>query len=95
MLNKLPQIENTLLLNSVDPVEIIDYINTYIDSNYCETLSIDISFLNIIDSCYVTTLCATKHFIKYPNGKINWKISSDLVQEYCKDLALNNCNYIL
>jgi hypothetical protein len=51
--------------------------------------------MNAIDACYVTTLCASKHFIKYPNGKINWKISSELIKELNKDFELGNNQYIL
>ena len=95
MLNKLPQLSETLVLNSVNPTENIEYINSYIDKNSCENLSVDISFMNVIDACYVSTLCATKHFTKYPKGRINWKISSELVREFNKDLELGNSNYIL
>ncbi len=95
MLNKLPQLCETLVLNSVNPTENIEYINSYIDKNSCEKLNIDISFMNVIDACYVSTLCATKHFTKYPKGKISWKISSELVREFNKDLELGNSTYIL
>lgn len=95
MLNKIPQLSETLVLSSVNPTDNIEYINSYIDKNSCESLSVDISFMNVIDACYVSTLCATKHFTKYPKGKISWKISSELVREFNKDLELGNCNYIL
>ena len=93
MLKKIPQIENTLLVNSACPTEVIKEINSFIDNNSCENMSVDISFMNIIDSCYVTTLCATKHFSKYPNG--NWKISSERIKDFNKDYELGNNNYIL
>lgn len=95
MLNKLPQLEKTLTPSSTNPVETVSYINSYIDSNSCENLNIDISFMNIIDACYVSTLCATKHFTKYPNGKINWKISSKLIKDFNKDFELGNSRYII
>ena len=56
---------------------------------------VDISCMNILDACYVSTTCSTKHYIKYPEGKINWKISSDLVKTFCKDLELGNITYNL
>jgi hypothetical protein len=40
-------------------------------------------------------LCSTKHFAKYPDGKINWKISSKLIEELNKDFELGNNSYIL
>ena len=95
MLNKLPQLEKTLTPNSANPTDAVEYINSYIENYSCENMSVDISFMNIIDACYVSTLCATKHFQKYPTGKINWKISSDAVREFNKDLELGNSNYIL
>ena len=95
MLNKSPQLEKTLIPYSTDPMESINYINSYIESNSCENMSIDISFMNIIDACYVSTICATKHFTKYPNGKINCKVSSEEVREFNKDLELGNIIYSL
>ena len=56
-------------------------------------MSIDISFMNILDSCHVSTLCSAKHYIKYPDGKINWKVSSELVKEFNSSLNLGNAGY--
>lgn len=95
MLNKLPQLIYTLTPTSVNPVETADYISSYIENNYCENLSVDISYLNILDSNYVVTLASTKHYIKYPNGKITWKISSELIKNLNEYLELGNCEYIL
>ena len=95
MLNKLPQIKKALVPNSTDPTIAVDYINTYIDNSHCENMSVDISFMNIMDACYVSTLCSTKHFTKYPMGKITWKVSSESVQEFNKDLELGNASYML
>ena len=93
MLHKLPQLRETLIPNSANPADAVDYINNYIASNSCENLSVDISFMNVIDACYVSTLCATSHFIKYPQGKINWIVSSNKVREFNKDLELGNSFY--
>ena len=95
MLQILPQLEETLSFNSVNPTDTIKYINSHIEKNSCENLSVDISFMNVIDACYVSTLCSTKHFTKYPNGKISWKVSSKDVEEFNKDLELGNSEYIL
>ncbi|MCQ2739011.1 MAG: hypothetical protein MJ237_02150 [bacterium] len=94
MTQLLPQ-SSMLQVSNIRPDEAIEYINSYIEQNSCKTLDVDISFMNIIDSCYVSTLCSTKHYIKYPDGKINWRISSKLVAEFNKDLELGNSNYIL
>ena len=95
MLKKIPQLKETLTPASAAPMEVVEQINTYIERHSCETLDIDISFMNVIDACYVSTLWATKHFTKYPQGKINWKVSSKSIQDFNKDLELGNNNYIL
>ena len=87
--------KNTLCVYNVNPTDAIEYINKFIDNNSCQYIDIDISFMNIIDSCYITTICSTKHYIKYPNGKITWKVSSESVKEFNKDLELGNSEYIL
>ena len=95
MILRLPQLENALTPKSANPAEAVEYINTHIEKTSCENLSVDISFMNVIDACYVSTLCATKHFTKYPNGKINWKISSKLIKDFNKDFELGNSRYII
>lgn len=95
MLNKLPQLQNMIMPDSANPVSAVEYINSYIDRNYCKKLSVDISSMNVLDACYVSTLCAAKHFTKYPDGKIVWKISSQTVKDFNKDLELGNNHYIL
>ena len=92
MIQLLPQ-SDALSPSSVNPAEAVDYINSYIEKHSCKKMSVDISFMNILDACYVSTLCSTKHYIKYPDGKIKWKISSELVREFNKDLALGNASY--
>lgn len=94
MLKKLPQLVETLVPNCASPSESVDYINSYIENHSCDNLSVDISFMNVLDACYVSTLCSTKHFTKYPNGKIDWIISSDIVREFNKDFELGNNHYI-
>lgn len=93
MIQLLPQNE-VLAPNTQNPLEAVDYINSYIDKYHCENMSVDISFMNVLDACYVSTLCSTKHYIKYPKGKISWKISSEIIREFNKDLELGNVNYI-
>lgn len=93
MLQLLPQ-NDIITPNTQNPSEAVDYINSYIDNYHCENMSVDISFMNVLDACYVSTLCSTKHYIKYPQGKINWKISSELIRELNKDLELGNADYI-
>ena len=92
ILQLLPQ-NNVLKLNTITANDTIDFINSYIENFHCDNICIDISFLNVLDACFVSTICATKHYIKYPNGKINWKTSSNLVKELNENLQLGNCEY--
>ena len=94
MLQLLPK-SSTLTPNTSNPREAVEYINTYIEKYHCENMSVDISFMNVLDACFVSTMCSTKHFIKYPEGKINWIISSDLIREFNKDLELGNTDYMI
>ncbi len=94
MLQLLPQSE-ILTLDSTNPNEAVEYIGSYIEKYHCENLNVDISYMNVLDACMVSTVCSAKHYIKYPNGKINWKISSEIIREFNKDLELGNSGYIL
>ena len=89
----LPQSE-LIKISSTSADDAINEINSYIEKHPCEHMSVDISAMNVIDACYVSTLCSTSHYIKYPSGKISWKVSSDLVKEFNKDLELGNSSYI-
>lgn len=93
MLQLLPNSE-ILTPNTTNPQKAVEFISSYIDKYQCPNMSVDISFMNVLDACYVSTMCSTKHFIKYPEGKINWKISSDIIREFNKDLELGNADYI-
>ena len=87
----LPRLQSDILIpNTRKPQLAIEYINSYIDSTNCEEFSVDISFMNVIDACYVSAICSTQHYIKYPNGKIHWFVSSDTVKKYIQDMSLGN-----
>ena len=94
MLQLLPQKE-VLIPNTCDPNRAVEYINSYIDSVSCENLSVDISFMNIIDASYVSTMCSTNHFIKYPEGKINWLVSSKEAMDCSMRLSLGNSEFFV
>ena len=94
MLQLLPQ-SATLTPNTTNPEQAVRFINDYIDRYHCENMSVDLSFFNVLDACHVSTMCSTKHFVKYPSGKISWKISSELIREFNKDLELGNSEYII
>ena len=94
MIQLLPNSE-ILTPNTISAEKTVEFIYGYIEKYHCKSMDIDISFLNVIDSCYVTTMCNTKHFIKYPDGKINWIVSSELIKEFNKGNDLGNCSYRL
>ena len=93
MINKLPQLQEALVPNSASPADAVEYINTYISKHSCKNMSVDISFMNVLDACHVSTLCSTTHYIKYPQGKIHWIVSSKKVREFNKDFELGNSIY--
>ncbi len=82
-----------LIPNTTNPNQAVEYINSYIDKSRCEEFSVDISFMNVIDACFVSALCSAKHYVKYPEGKINWLVSSDLVRNFTTDMSLGNSEY--
>ncbi len=94
MLQLLPQSE-ILTPDSTDPKEAVEFIDSYIEKYHCENLNVDISYMNVLDACMVSTVCSAKHYIKYPNGKINWKISSEIIKEFNRELELGNSSYIM
>ena len=94
MLQLLPS-SDILTPNTSNPQKAVEIINSYIDRYHCENIDVDISFMNILDACYVTTMCSTKHYIKYPQGKINWKVSSDLINDFTGKLSLGNDRYLI
>ena len=52
MLQLLPQ-NDIVTPNTQIPSEAVDYINSYIDNYHCENMTVDISFMNVLDACYV------------------------------------------
>ncbi len=92
MLQLLPQSE-ILIPNTKNPAQAVEYINSYIEKTDCKNLNVDISFMNVMDACYVSTMCSTRHYMKFPEGKINWLTASDLTSEIIQPLSLGNSEY--
>ena len=88
----LPQ-NDILVPNTNNPQRAVEYINSYINRASCEELNVDISFMNIIDACYVSAMCSASHYVKYEKGKINWLVSDLSVKNFTKDLGLGNSEY--
>lgn len=87
-------LEEILTPNSTNPKSAEEFINSYIDRYHCKNMSVDISCMNIPDACYVSTMCSTKHYLKYPDGCITWKVSSGLIRDFNKNMELGNSIYV-
>ena len=84
-----------MILDDFKPETVIESFNKCIKKSGCEYMSVDISFLNVMDAMRVSTLCAANHYVKYPNGKINWYVSSPQVECFSKALNLGNSKYLV
>ena len=90
MLQIISQNDSKIILNNTNPETNIDMVNKYIKLCNCEYMTVDITNLNVMDACMVSTLCSTEHYLKYPEGKINWIINSEEVMDYTSDISLGN-----
>lgn len=82
--------DSKIVLDNTTPQKNIDMINEHINLCNCENMTVDISRLNIIDACRISTVCSTTHYMKYPEGKINWIVNSTKVKEYTSPMSLGN-----
>ena len=87
--------EQLMILENFEADTVIESFNKHIKKSGCEYMSVDISFLNVMDAMKVSTLCATNHYMKYPNGKINWYVSSPEVERFSSALNLGNSKYLI
>lgn len=85
---------STVLLNSKHTKKNLEVLNKYIDTNNCIDMTVDISALNILDATKVATLGSTIHYMKYPEGQINWIVNSKKVKEYTTPMNLGNSHFI-
>ena len=84
---------STIVLDNINPQTHLDMINEHIKQCSCPNMTIDISRLNLMDACRVSTLCSTTHYMKYPDGKIDWVVNSKKVKDYTDPMNLGNSNY--
>lgn len=85
--------ESKIILDSINPEKNVALVNEHIKLSNCKNMTVDITGLNIMDACMVSTLCSAQHYIKYPNGKINWITNSKEVSELTADMILGNSEY--
>ena len=87
--------EQLMILDNFKAETVIESFNNRIKKSNCEYMSVDISFLNVMDAMRVSTLCSTNHYVKYPNGRINWYVSSPEVERFSSALNLGNSKYVI
>ncbi|MBO6272404.1 hypothetical protein J6O48_06460 [bacterium] len=83
-----------IVLENQNPQKNIDIINEHIKLSNCENMTIDITNLNIMDACMISTICSTEHYMKYPNGNINWLTNAKEVEEYTSSFKLGNSHFL-
>ncbi len=83
-----------IILDEITPQSNIDMLNEHIKLFNCKNMTVDISSMNIMDACMVSALCSAEHYIKYPDGKLNWIVNSKAVEEYLSPMNLGNSRFI-
>lgn len=87
--------EDKIVLEALSPEKNIDIIKNHIKFSKCNNMTVDISSMNIIDACTVSTICSAHHYIKYPDGKIKWIVNSKKIEEYTSKSSLGNNEFVL
>ena len=87
--------DSKIILDNNTPQKNIDMVNEHIKLCNCEHMTVDITRLNIMDACMVSTLCSTEHYMKYPNGKIDWIINSKEVENFTSNMGLGNSEFFI
>lgn len=78
-----------VLPNTAARLENINEISKIYDG---DNVTIDISTLNILDASHFAVMCATNSYVKNPNKKINFIVSSNEVFKLIKPFNLGNIN---
>lgn len=73
-----------------DVFEVVEKIKSFILSQECPFLVIDISKMNLIDSSKICILSSTFHFSRYPEGNIAWIVNDIETQHMIRYLKLKN-----
>ena len=88
----MPSQKNYLKLNAYTKSsnELVEETKKYISQYDCKFLNIDISELNLIDTCKVVSLTSAYHFTKYQTGKIKFLVQNNNVKNIIKSMLLKN-----
>ena len=86
---------STVVLDSTPTDVNIERLNEHIKLCNCQNMTVDISGMNIIDACMVSSVCSATHYLKYEKGKIKWIVNSPKVEEFTKSMNLGNSDFIV
>lgn len=94
MLKILSQNNSTIMLNDSEPNKIVETIKEYITNSEGESLTVDISRMNLLDACRISVMCSTEHYLKHPEGQINWVVASSSVEKMVSAMGLGNSSFL-
>jgi len=86
---------STLILDNKAPETNVNLVNSHIRQCSCKNMTIDITRLNLLDACMVSTLCSTAHYMKYPDGNIDWIVNSKEVENNISSMTLGNSRFVV
>lgn len=72
----------------------LSVLKEHINSSNGANITVDISNLNILDASKIAVMGSTAHYLKHPDGKINWIVNSKKVKEYTTSMSLGNSQFI-
>lgn len=75
--------------------KIINAVNSQIEKRKSDNVTVDISFLNVLDACKVSMLCATENYKKNPDRKISWIVNSRDVEIFTNSMNVGNSEFII
>ncbi len=93
MLQILSSKDSKIIVHTQSPQKNIDMIKEHIKLCNCKNMTIDITNINVMDACMISSVCSAEHYVKYPEGKINWIVNSKEVQEYTSSMFLGNSEF--
>lgn len=86
--------DSKIILENNTPQKNIDMVKEHIKLCNCEHMTVDITRLNLMDACMVSTLCSAEHYVKYPQGQIKWIVNTKDVENFTSDMGLGNNKFI-
>ena len=94
MLKILTQNKSTMMLNDSEPNKIVEAVKGYIEESSERSITVDISQMSLLDACKISVLCSTEQYLKNPEGRINWVVSSESVEKMISSMGLGNSTFL-